>query len=160
MRKCFKYAAVAALGLCLAACSGAPGQETAIEVSEEVAPVDDGAGDVEYKGTPSIIVKSDAEFVASKDGFEDWLQKRLNYPAASRDSSVGGVVKLGFTIDRKGKLVNPEILEGVAADIDKEVLRAVKLSPSWTPAVRDGQKVPEYVVMNIKFEVKKVEKKK
>ncbi len=51
------------------------------------------------------------------------------------------VVYVGFTIGTDGTIENISILRGKNETIDREILRVLKLSPSWVPAIQDGMNV-------------------
>ena len=74
--------------------------------------------------------------------FTKWTNARLVYPEIAKENGVQGKVKVGFTIDKNGKVCDVKVLEGCDSSLDKEAVRVVALSPKWKPATLNGKRVP------------------
>lgn len=55
---------------------------------------------------------------------------------------ITGKVTVEFTIDENGKLVGIETQSATNTSFALEMHRALRRSPLWTPAVKDGKLVP------------------
>jgi len=81
------------------------------------------------------------EFVGGKSKFYGFLGATTRYPRHAREHNIQGRVELSFVVESDGKLSNIKIIKSVAPDIDAEALRVLKLSPNWSPGIKDGQPV-------------------
>lgn len=75
---------------------------------------------------------------ASHD-FQSWIGAHLLYPTAAIESDVSGVVRVQFTINQDGKVVDVCVIASVDPLLDKAAVQVVQSSPAWMPAFRDGQ---------------------
>lgn len=62
-----------------------------------------------------------------------------------------GVVVVAFTVDNKGRVVDPKVMRGVSQAVDNEARRLVSTLPNWQPALKDGVPVSAEVKVNIEF---------
>jgi hypothetical protein len=83
----------------------------------------------EYKEMP--------EFIGGYDGFNKFLLKNLHFGKGM----TSGRVIASFDINANGKLNNCKIERGLGSLNDNEVLRVLKLSPKWKPAMQNGKPV-------------------
>ncbi len=92
-----------------------------------------------------------------KGGAKGWMQylaKNLRYPVTSRNAGIEGTVIIGFEIDKKGQVLNPEVVnpENVAADLANDALRAVLDYPDlWSPELENGFPVKTKTKLPITF---------
>ena len=74
------------------------------------------------------------------NGFAEWVNTRLVYPAQAKKEGIEGMTVLQFTINIDGKLTNPTVLKSSGNILlDEEALRVVKESPDWIPGTQDGK---------------------
>jgi TonB family protein len=59
-----------------------------------------------------------------------------------------GVVRLVFTVDKKGNFSNIKVKKGVSASIDKKAIDLIKTGPTW---VGSSNKKPEEIHLRIHF---------
>lgn len=83
-----------------------------------------------------------------KDGvsfYQAWIYPRFNY----KESMMGknAVVHYEFTIGEDGKISNVTITSTTNEDFSNELVKVIKRSPKWTPAMKDGKPVP-YTIKN------------
>ncbi len=97
------------------------------------------------------IVESMPEPNGGYEGFYKFVQKNLKYPAAARRMGIEGKVYVQFIINEKGEITNIEILKGIGAGCDEEVLRVMKKAPNWTPGKQRGEPVKVKRVLPIDF---------
>jgi TonB family protein len=77
------------------------------------------------------------EFPGGSAAMTDFICKNIRYPESAKNSGKQGKVLVSFTVDRKGKVKNTTIAQGVCPELDAEALRVVKMMPSWKPAKED-----------------------
>lgn len=75
------------------------------------------------------------------DQFSLWVNKYLKYPKYAKQKVIEGKVKLRFTIDTDGRIVDMSVIKGVYPLLDKEAIRVVSSSPRWKPGTVDGKPI-------------------
>lgn len=85
-----------------------------------------------------------------KDGvsfFEAYISPHFRY----KESMMGknAIVHYEFTIGEDGKISDVTITSTTDEDFAKELVRVIRHSPKWTPAMKDGKPVP-YTIKNQK----------
>lgn len=98
------------------------------------------------KSTPEPVSFSTLDEAATFNGegpyaFSLWVNEQLSHSEIAGISEVNGRVTASFTVDRRGKVVNPKIIKGLSDDVDREVLRILSSSPKWAPAKYNGRAV-------------------
>lgn len=69
----------------------------------------------------------------------EFLAKNIKYPVEDQKTGTQGRVIASFTVDKKGNIVDPEVLRGVSPSLDAEALRVISLMPVWQPGKQDGK---------------------
>jgi len=64
---------------------------------------------------------------------------------------IQGTVYVQFVIEKDGSISNTKILRGVSSNMDKEVIRVVKLMPKWKPGTQKGKAVRCQFNMPVRF---------
>lgn len=82
-----------------------------------------------------------------------FLVDNLHYPKKAMHDGIQGRVKVRFVVDEQGKVVDPEIIEGVSPELDAEALRVVSLMPAWVPGKQNGEPVKVYYTLPINFKL-------
>lgn len=104
------------------------------------------------------------QFSGGARGWSTFLNKNLNVrsiqESIDEDSYISfGLVQqanLEFTVCEDGKVCDVDVLNGdkISPEFKEEVLRVMKRSPRWKPAMRDGQPVKtrfrQPVIVNLK----------
>lgn len=104
-------------------------------------------------------VEHSAEFPGGTKAFSTFLVKNLHYPAEARKNNVQGKVYLNFVVEKDGSLSDIKVVRGLGSGCDEEAVRAVKLSPKWTPGTQDGRVVRQHYTMPISFTLAKTVQK-
>lgn len=65
--------------------------------------------------------------------FPKWVNAHLCYPEIAKENGVQGIVTAQFTIYPDGRVGDIKVLKGVDPSLDREVIRAISLSPRWKP---------------------------
>jgi antitoxin component YwqK of YwqJK toxin-antitoxin module len=80
------------------------------------------------------------------DNFDEALEKKLKkYSAQLRKNSMYAK----FTIDTKGHILNPQLLESISPEIDSAMVKALVSSPSFTPAKYDIHPINQTIALTI-----------
>ncbi len=100
-----------------------------------------------------LPVEWNPEFKGGQNALKLFLAKNLKHPKTN--ACVNGKVYVQFTVEKDGKITNPEIIKSLEQKFDEEALRVVRLMPKWIPG-RDYQGKKAIVTrftMPIKFEI-------
>jgi len=99
-----------------------------------------------------IMVTANAQ-VAFKGGqaaLYTFLSQKIVYPEYAKQNCISGIIKVGFVVDKNGKVINPRVIQGLGIDLDDEALRVVKLtSGKW---VIPTNYQPLNIVLPVRFE--------
>jgi TonB family protein len=79
------------------------------------------------------------------------IAQTMHYPKEAFKKKLEGTVFIGFIVDREGKLIDFNIIKGVAPVLDEEALRVMKLLEPWTPGRQRGKTVRRKYVLPVKF---------
>ena len=77
-----------------------------------------------------------------------FISKNLEIPQKSEET---GSVYVNFTVDERGKVVEPTILRGLATEQNQAALLVVKAMPDWEPARLNGQPIKVKMTLPIRF---------
>ncbi len=91
-------------------------------------------------------------FPGGYKGLQKYFDDNLEYPTDAQDQGVEGTVRIGFTVDENGKLMNP-MVEGSneGYGLDEEALRVVRKMPTWVPGKINGKPVKTKFTLPVKF---------
>lgn len=90
-------------------------------------------------------------------GNEKWvifLEKNLRYPEYAIDKNIEGRVFVKFLVDKEGNASDFEIISSPDKSLSIEVLRLMKKSGKWEPAIQYNQKVTYRHIQGITFRLK------
>lgn len=95
------------------------------------------------------------EFIGGIDSLMVYIKENLNYPEWEKKAKIQGNVFVSFTVDKEGKIINPNILKSVpgSKNFDNEVLRLISTMPKWKPGQEQEKKVAVQLVLPIKFKL-------
>jgi protein TonB len=113
---------------------------------------DTGLGLVEVED--NNIYLSPAIFPKFGNGTADmvkFLSSKLRYPSRAKREHISGTVYVEFVVNKKGEVVNPKVIRGIARDCDQEALRVVSLMKDWAPGSQNGMSVNVRMVLPITF---------
>lgn len=99
----------------------------------------------------SCIFEKVAEFPGGNDGWANFLTKQLKYPDFAIDKNIEGVVRVMFNVLVDGTIEEFEILSSPHESLSKEVLRLMKKSPKWEPAILYNKPVIYRHVQEVTF---------
>ncbi len=88
-----------------------------------------------------------------------FIAENMRYPDEARIKKVGGTVKLRYSIDYKGNVVETKIIKGIGYGCDQEAVRLVKLL-KFTVEKPRKVKVLFHKTINIHFKLAEKEQTK
>jgi len=93
-----------------------------------------------YEGNIDYFdVHTPPRFRAGIEKFEEYIKSNLEYPENALKNNAEGTVKIEFTVERDGSLTNFKILNGIGYGCDEAVIKVLKKSAWWVPAIDDGR---------------------
>lgn len=81
------------------------------------------------------------EFPGGMTALMKYLGSNIKYPTISQEVGSQGRVIVQFVVNKDGTIVNPTVVRGVDAYLDKEAVRVISSMPKWKPGVQNGKKV-------------------
>ena len=121
-------------------------QDYVEEVKEEV---------VEEETIPFQLVEEKPKFQGGDaNDFSKWVNQRLVYPEVAKENGVQGRVMLQFTVGTDGSVSGVKVLRGVDPSLDKEAVRVVSQSPTWTPGKQRDRKVKVTYTFPVIFQLR------
>ena len=99
------------------------------------------------------VIEDKPEFPGGMAKLMQYLGKNTKFPQIAKENCIQGRVFIQFVIDKKGKVVNVEVVRGVDPYLDKEALRVVKAMPSWKPGKQRGKAVKVSYIVPINFKL-------
>lgn len=105
-------------------------------------------------GNPSketCIYEKPASFPGGLNGWRRFLESRLRYPDEALSRNIKGVVKVKFQVNKTGELSDFEIVSSPHESLSNEVLRLMKSSPRWEPAIQYNRPVIYRHIQSITF---------
>jgi len=86
-----------------------------------------------------------------------YISRNMIYPKSAIESGIQGMVNLRFVIDKDGTIKNFTVIRSVDRTCDEEAIRVVKNTPKWIPGIKNGENVPVYYYLPIRFSLNKPE---
>ena len=83
--------------------------------------------------------------------FRKYIAQNLRYPDIAAENGISGRVIVQFAVSNVGKVVDAKVVAGVDPALDKEAMRVVMTSPSWTPGKQRGKAVKVLFTFPINF---------
>ena len=97
------------------------------------------------------VVQIQPEFPGGPDSLQSFLKSHLVYPDSAKFNRIQGRVYVGFMVDKKGKIRDEKILNGVNELLDNEALRVVKMMPQWKPGTAGGNPTNVQYILPVDF---------
>lgn len=93
------------------------------------------------------------EFPGGYSALYKFIADHLKYPEMSKMKRIQGKVLVRFIVGKQGEVENPEIVKGVAHDLDAEAIRVVKSLPKWIPGSHKGKNVRVSSTVSVNFKL-------
>jgi len=91
-------------------------------------------------------------FPGGPDAFSNFLKENLEFPEMELRYGISGKVALQFTINKKGKVIDVQVIDGSTDNFKKEALRVGKMIPNWNPGKQSGVPVKCRFIVPINFQ--------
>ena len=88
---------------------------------------------------------------ASGRAVSAYIREHLRYPEEVRQYGVAGRVNASVTIDRTGRVIGVDVVNGLCAPIAAEVRRLLLAMPDWRPGTKNGQPAEVSVLIPFSF---------
>jgi len=107
-------------------------------------------------------VEIEASFRGGDEGWIKFLQNNLdaNVPVKNKAPAGTYTVWVQFVVDVNGKVSDITTLSAHGYGMEQEVIRILRRSPKWVPAVLDGKHVNVYRKQPITFVVQEAKKRR
>ena len=107
-------------------------------------------------------VEKEASFPGGPQKWNEFLAANLNgnVPIENRAPVGTYVVQIQFVVGKDGSLQDIKLLTNHGYGMEDEVLRVIKKSPKWIPAVQKGRNVMAYRKQPVTFSVEREKKKR
>lgn len=115
-------------------------------------------GTISTKGTVKgeqiyDIVEQYPEFPGGYSALTEWIDDNLKYPVEAAMDGIEGRVIVQFIVRPTGKIVDAEVVRGIAPSLDKEALRLINIMPNWIPGRQKGKAVNVRYTLPITFKL-------
>jgi len=95
----------------------------------------------------------EAAFFSGKEGLEQFVKTRLEYPKKAKRKKTEGVVVASFFIEIDGSIQEIKILQSLPNGCDEAVIRLIKRMPKWRPALDQGRAVRFLYELPVEFKL-------
>lgn len=101
--------------------------------------------------TEMSVIEQLPQFPGGEAELSQFLSKNVVYPAEAASEGVQGDVKVSFTINDKGYIRNPKVIEKMGYGLDEEALRVVLKMPRWEPGRQGRRAIAVQYNLSISF---------
>lgn len=99
------------------------------------------------------IVEQYPEFPGGYSALTEWIDDNLKFPVEAAMDGIEGRVIVQFIVRPTGKIVDAEVVRGIAPSLDKEALRLINIMPNWIPGRQKGKAVNVRYTLPITFKL-------
>ena len=92
-----------------------------------------------------------AEPAGGRSEYNQYLSKSVKYPEEALKARTNGRVTVRFTVEPDGTLSEFEVIKGIGAGCDEELIRAIKAGPAWKPSSRGDLPLRDKVKVRYRF---------
>ncbi|MBN2350750.1 MAG: TonB family protein [Bacteroidales bacterium] len=86
--------------------------------------------------------------------FREFIQNNLKYPPIAAENGITGSVLVEFVVDTSGYITETRVKRTTNSIFNGSAVSAIRKSPRWKPAFRDGQKVKQSIVVPVYYYLK------
>ena len=101
-----------------------------------------------FKGCKSSPEGSVEKRNCSNQALVSFISKNLEIPQKSEET---GSVYINFSVDERGKVVEPSILRGLSNEQNEAAMLVIKAMPDWEPARLNGNPTKVQMTLPIRF---------
>jgi len=102
-----------------------------------------------------VRVQQDASFPGGNVAFLKFIEHNIKYPEIAKKNGTQGKVTVSFIVETDGSLSNVTIENGIGDGCNEEAIRIIKLSPRWTPGIKDSKAIQTRVTVPVIFTIPK-----
>lgn len=99
------------------------------------------------------IGMANAQYPGGMEQLESFIKQNVEYPESAVKANLEGVVQISFTVTKDGYHKDFKVLRGISNDCDEQVLKALKKSANWQPALDHNQPVAMQETIGIEFKL-------
>ena len=105
----------------------------------------------------SLCIEKEAHFPGTDKSWTNFLERNLNPDVPVRNRAPVGtyMVMVQFVVDKEGRVTDIKPLTKFGFGMEEEVIRILKKSPQWVPAIQFGRNVKAYRRQPVTFVVEK-----
>lgn len=124
-------------------------------------PAADTEGPADTAGIVFTKVDKEAAFIGGDKAWRIFLENNLNslVPVNNRAPAGTYTVVIQFVVGKKGEVEDIKALTSYGYGMEAEVIRILRKSPRWEPAILDGKPIRAYRKQPVTFLVMEEEKK-
>jgi TonB family protein len=100
-------------------------------------------------------VENQPIFPGGQKGFDKFLAATIKYPAEAVKKKVQGRSIVQFIVEKDGSLSDIKVVRSLGSGTDEEAVRALKMSPKWTPGRQNGHNVRVQYSVPVSFMLNK-----
>lgn len=98
------------------------------------------------------VVEQQPRFMnGGQEEFLKYVGSKLKYPSLARRIGIEGKVFVQFVVDKSGKMTDIEVVKGIGAGCDEEVLRVLNDAPAWEAGKQRGKPVKVRMIVPVAF---------
>jgi TonB family protein len=106
---------------------------------------------VKTEGGTFYAVEEMPAFPGGLEGFRNYINQHLVYPAPAKDRKAQGDVLVSFVVNEKGFTEQVKVIQLADPELDAEAVRVISESPQWKPGTNDGKPVKVGFTIPVKF---------
>jgi TonB family protein len=100
-------------------------------------------------------VEHQPTFPGGQKAFDKFLATTIRYPAEAVKKKVQGRSIVSFIVEKDGWLSDIKVVRSLGSGTDEEAIRALKMSPKWTPGKQNGHNVRVQYAVPVSFVLNK-----
>ena len=104
-----------------------------------------------YVVNPFLIVEEMPDYPGGPKALKQFLIDNTQYPEEAKKNNIKGTIPIQFVVEADGSITHIKVFRGLGYGCDEEVLRVIKLMPTWEPGYQNGVAVPVYFYLAVKF---------
>lgn len=86
-----------------------------------------------------------------RSDFKEYLSRAVRYPEEALKTKTEGKVTVRFTVEPDGTLTEFEVVKGIGAGCEEELIRAIKSGPAWKASSRGDIPLRDKVTVRYRF---------
>jgi protein TonB len=103
------------------------------------------------KDPPLRFVEETAEPIGGMDSVYKFIRENIVYPEKFKQIGLPVQIFVEFIIEEDGSITRPIVLVGIEPELDKEVIRVLKMLPPWKPGKHKGINVRSLYTIPIRL---------